>query len=611
MSWLTSLSETYDNFYADGKRDNVKKHSDCIVPVGFISKKAFVTVYLDRNGKFVSAAIDSNNNVIMPSIPSAVAKTGDNPAPFPLYDELKYTAGDLSEIVGADYGIYFESYIKALREWAAEDNAPHVLSVLLNYLEEKTLASDILASSKIQRKKLNSKGVVEFCIYDDAIGDAIRIADMPSVRDSWTKRLEKLLGKPGLCYASGNVVPIATTHSKIYGNSKFISSKDTQTIFQYKGRFTSAEEACTIGYDTSEKAYNTLRWLIDRQGYKNGRFKFVAWSKDCSSIVQPDDVLSELLEEEDETVLDTAEDYSRRLASRLAGFHKNISRGSGDHVILLGTEQATDGRESIDYYSELGGDEYLARLEKWYTGCCWRLSWKDKNEKQHTGIITPRIDSMARAVFGGEAVSTANNDSACKKAITKQVQKFSHDILYCISGGGSAPAGYTMMAYHRALKPQSFHTRKNSWLRNEWTECMGVALAMLKSLNKKGEYKVALDTKETDRSYRFGRLLAVADVIEEKALRGRSERMTNAARMFTSMQQHPAATWSNLENKLIPYLAQLTPGSRSWFRGLIDEICSTGPDMMTGNSSLTPRFIEGYHNQRYELLHSKNEKENN
>lgn len=607
MSWLTSLSETYDNFYSGA----YEQTDDRIVPVGFIKKDVLFTVFLDADGNFYSASRNEKKMVQAPSSPKAAVRTG-LPTPFPLYDELRYVAGDLPGMLGNQYEAYFESYITALREWSRSEGAPSALRLLLGYLEQKTLANDLKTAGCITGKDLESeklcKGMVEFQIYNGQEQVFLGIAEMPEVQKSWLKRLMDSMGVAGLCYASGEMMPIMGIHPKLVGNTKLISSKDAQRIFQYKGRFDSASDACTIGYETSEKAHNTLLWLIDRQGNrvftKEYNLYFIAWNKECYDVIQPDDL--EFLGIEPKTKIDTAEDYAKFLSARIAGYQKKPAYAPANHVVLIGLEAATPGRMSINYYEELGGNEYLERLEKWYRRCFWRISWYDKDKKNHIGVITPSIEEMEKAVFGADFITRIKSKK--ETSGTKQVKHFYLNMLACISGGRRVPIGYAMTAYHRVLKPQSFRDKSGSWQKDDWINCMGVALAMLKSANTKEEYNVALNEKETDRSYLYGRLTAVADEIESKALRETdSDRMTNAVRLFTAMQQRPATTWQSLEEKLNPYFGKLSAISRARYMRLIDSIIELGDNLMGDNSPLAPRFIEGYHNQRYVLLNKKEE----
>lgn len=614
MSWLSALSDTYDNFYGSGVADK----NDPIVPVGFVEKSITFSVYLDENGNFVRAD-KGEKKLLIPSSPSAAGRTGP-PIPYPLYDEIRYVAGDTTEVLpeslNADFTAYFDAYITQLREWSEADGSPHVLSVLLGYLERKTLFRDLCEAGCINTEKdfastsAFSKGIksmVAFCIYIPSKNEYVDIASMPEIASSWCDHLLSTISSTGICYAEGNMTALASKHQKLYGNAKLISSENSFNKFQYEGRFTSADEACTVGYATSEKAHNTLRWLISRQGFQKFSLKFVTWSKKCYDVIQPSEDPEDLLGDEEEIRIDTAEDYAKRINMMLSGYKAKIPDEKNDSIVMIGLEAATPGRFSINYYQELDSDDYLERLGKWYKGCCWRLNYFGKDRTLHTGIMTPSIGSMGNAVFGKRSMNDARSDLKAEKSGTKQVKSFYLDMFSCIAEGRRAPTGYTMAAYHRVLKPQSFTDRNGSYDQYEWLNCMAVTLAMLKSTDMKGVYNVALNEHETDRSYLYGRLLAIADVMEENVLRTQSDnRQTNAVRLFTAMQQHPAATWSNLEQKILPYEAKLSAGLRTWYNRQIDEIYHIGVDMGS-NAPLSPRFIEGYHNQRYELKNRKKE----
>ena len=612
MSWLTSLSETYDNFYGgEYEQTGVR-----IVPVGYIEKNVLFTVYLDANGRFRDAERHKNKSVRMPSSPKAAGRTGGGAIPYPLFDELRYIAGDLSELLGLSFEKYFDSYMTSLGEWCGEQDAPSVLGLLYDYLDGRTLASDLKkngyitdkdSASKSSRENLY-KGIVEFKVYDDAKHDYVSISERDDIRDSWKNRLIDSMGNQGLCYADGKMTPIIEKHQKLFGSAKLISSKCNQRTFQYNGRFCSADDACLIGYETSEKAHNTLRWLINRQGFRKFNLFFVAWSKECYDIIQPDNEL-DFLGLSPEIRLDTAEAYSNFISARLAGYRKRSPAYEPEkRIILMGIETATLGRASINYYEELGGSEYLERIERWYKSCSWRITVRGNDGTRYTAVSTPVLDDIAYAVFGKDTVLSAKRSGKEENSGTKQLRHFCLNMLACIYGGRRVPIGYAMTAYHRVLDPQSFRGRGGNWQRNDWIECMGTALAMLNSADIKEEYNVALNEKETDRSYLYGRLTAIADIIEAKVSRGADGGgMTNAVRLFTAMQQRPATTWQNLEMKLSPYLGKLGAPSRMWYERLIDAVFNLGDNITGSNSPLSPRFIEGYHNQRYVLINGKKE----
>ncbi|MDO4556300.1 MAG: type I-C CRISPR-associated protein Cas8c/Csd1, partial [Lachnospiraceae bacterium] len=70
-----------------------------------------------------------------------------------------------------------------------------------------------------------------------------------------------------------------------------------------------------------------------------------------------------------------------------------------------------------------------------------------------------------------------------------------------------------------------------------------------------------------DRSYLFGRLLAVADKAENDAydLEDRGKRTTNAKRYWKRFSTNPGDTWQVIEEHLNPYLEKL--GKMSYQNG--------------------------------------------
>ena len=113
-----------------------------------------------------------------------------------------------------------------------------------------------------------------------------------------------------------------------------------------------------------------------------------------------------------------------------------------------------------------------------------------------------------------------------------------------------------------------------------------------------------LDTQNTDRSYLFGRLLAVAEQVEYAATKNeRSNASTNAERMFTQFTIRPGKTWFNLEKQLQPYYDKLYKqgggGLVQYFKGVIQEIISKmSPEDFASNKALSEMFLLGYYGQR-------------
>lgn len=110
---------------------------------------------------------------------------------------------------------------------------------------------------------------------------------------------------------------------------------------------------------------------------------------------------------------------------------------------------------------------------------------------------------------------------------------------------------------------------------------------------------MALDQNSTNRSYLFGRLLAVAEMVESRAYGKDEGRETNALRLQKAFALRPLSGWRMLEEKLEPYYKRLDPGLRQYYRGLEQEIVgklsAADGDL---NKKLDDVYLLGYYHQR-------------
>ena len=110
---------------------------------------------------------------------------------------------------------------------------------------------------------------------------------------------------------------------------------------------------------------------------------------------------------------------------------------------------------------------------------------------------------------------------------------------------------------------------------------------------------MALDKNCVDRSYLFGRLLAIADAVENSVYTGEDRRETNALRMQKAFALRPLASWRLLEEKLEPYYKQLSPGLCQYYRKLTQEIVDK---LFVSDGKLNQKlddiYLLGYYHQR-------------
>ena len=114
---------------------------------------------------------------------------------------------------------------------------------------------------------------------------------------------------------------------------------------------------------------------------------------------------------------------------------------------------------------------------------------------------------------------------------------------------------------------------------------------------------MALDENRTKRDYLYGRLLALADSLEQWALyKAGDKRQTNAARLMQRFADHPYSTWRSLELSLIPYKARLGGISTNRQR-LIDKVKNMfeSVDDFENDKPLSGEFLLAYSCQKEAL----------
>ena len=117
---------------------------------------------------------------------------------------------------------------------------------------------------------------------------------------------------------------------------------------------------------------------------------------------------------------------------------------------------------------------------------------------------------------------------------------------------------------------------------------------------------MSLEEGRNSRDYLYGRLLAVAENIEERALHAVNEkRETSAAKLMQRFSSRPCSTWRNLELALIPYKNRLRSKRPSVLlerEKLLDAVMEQfQPGEFIDDGALSGEFLLGYHCQRAAL----------
>jgi CRISPR-associated protein Csd1 len=278
-----------------------------------------------------------------------------------------------------------------------------------------------------------------------------------------------------------------------------------------------------------------------------------------------------------------------KLRNKIAGYKADLGDTSG--VVVMGLDSATAGRMAITFYRELTGSDFLKRIEQWHETCAWVHNYRfiesnDNKKKKRTYLRfvgAPAPKDIAEAAYGIRA------DDKLKKATVER-------LLPCIIDGQKIPRDIVDSAIRRACNRAGM----DGW---EWNKTLSIACALFRKLNEKEGYSMALDESRRTRDYLYGRLLALADSLEQWALNKAGEdRQTNAARLMQRFADHPYSTWKTIELSLAPYKARL--GGQSQKRqALIDKVHSMfgSPEDYIGDKKLSGEFLLGYHCQREAL----------
>lgn len=613
MSWLEKLHQTYGNNLGNiaNPNDNIP-----LLPMFHTTQNAQIHIVLDGNGKCLEANVITKENAqtIIPATEASAGRSGAKIAPHALFDTLQYVAGDYLEFGGNpnkkknESG--FDPYIKALQEWVLNSKDCKLQSVL-SYLKKGQLIKDLIMK-KVLFKNTDGKLTEKWTESTEAppIFKAIKQAnkkgqfeafvrfsvEMPGVNPpelwkdsklwmSWAEYYATLQGSCNVCMVTGVICNIASNHPKNIrfpgDGAKLISSNDKEG-FTYLGRFTNDSEACGIGIEITQKAHSALRWLIDRQGKRDGEQAVVAWAVSGADIPDPQADTFSLLFGGEQTqpppkVGYTAQEIGIALSKKMAGYCSSLK--STDDVVVIGLDSASPGRMAISFYRELTGSEFLGRIESWHTGCCWQQYFG--KDRVFYGAPAPR--DIAEAAYGRRL------DDKLKKSTIGR-------LIPCIIDGTPIPRDLVESCVRRA----SNRIGIEYW---EWEKALGIACALYRKSHKKEEYVMALDENRTTRDYLYGRLLALAENLEHWALRTSGEnRPTNAERLMQRFADHPYSTWRTIELALVPYKARLG-GKSNKIQKLIDAIHNTfvSPEEYGRDDKLSGEFLLGYHCQRAAL----------
>ena len=592
------LSQTEDIF--DYRDDGTEP----LTPVSHILQNAQLEITLTDEGKFLSAAAvaKEDSSTIIPATEESAGRTS-RPEPHPLCDQLAYLAPSDDK--------KHEAYLALLAAWAESPYSHPLVRAVLTYVRSGTILSDLERERIIVRNADGSLGSGKLagtdyakCLVrwrmipapDEEKSESYR---NPVLFEKWASFYNDLrVGQPhGICQISGEEDVLCQSHPKgtlssAYG-AKLISANDSAN-FTYRGRFATPEAAVSVGYTASRMAHSALRWLATNHGKQSGDRIFLCWNPEGKET--PGNLLYAFDAGEDKRDFVS---YREELRKTLDGYGNKLR--PQDDVVIAALEAATTGRLSVTYYTEMKSADLLDRIEHWYDTCAW--------DGGKFNVPTPSFREIILCAFG----KPSGNGLSLDKRDAKLAGKYFQKLLSCLTEGRSIPPDLVRALAARADTPQAYEAGPLARIRH-------TACALIRKYRndqaKREEWKVTLDTENRDRSYLFGRLLAVLEQAEAATYGKEDRRETNALRRLTRYTQQPMHTARALYEKLNPYLNRLMrnkPGLYRLYRALFDQLFGLLDELehTSLNEPLEDVYLLGYSSQRSALFTKQEQNETN
>lgn len=598
MGLLQQAYRTYEYAEKSCVGKNIEGEKEPLAPIGHFIKKSSVEITLDGDGSFVGASeIDKHNAmIIVPVTEDSLGRSSTSASkhPYPLCEQIDYLMSDNEE--------KYNNYLEQLEKWVQSKYSHPILEAVLKYVKKGTIVNDVVGANAVSTDEngniKDKKAFVRWRVI--GIGD--------ESGPCWTNRNlqnlyieyynSKLVGvDKDVCMVSGEILPIARMHAKgvvsMNGNAKLISANDSSN-FTYRGRFCDESEALTVGYEISQKAHNALRWLIANQGEYFGGRMFLCFNPEGKPCPKPTKgIMARKSDTNEDKVAYTPSDYIEKLQKTLKGWKIQLPLNA--NIITAVFDAATTGRLSISYYSEIAANDFIDRLGYWDETCCWI--------NRRFGIQSPSLRRIAEYAFG----TLRNDHFEVDDNLLKNVML---RLVSCRLEKSKLPQDVEKQLVKKASSLYLYKDDKSNKLRSE---LLFVTCAVIRKFYNdyyKEEWEMALNPEKKDRSYQYGRLLAVLEMAEWVACKD-EERETNAIRMQAIFAQRPQyATRVILEQLKRAYYKHLSVGSRIFFERLIGQIMDKLSEFEEeANKPLKDTYLLGYYLQKNELYTKKAETE--
>lgn len=561
-----------------------------LLPLSHMIKDVQLEIVINANGDFCSAkklikakkgeySEFSMDTIIPTTIESTGSRTSSKIAPYPLCENIGYLQCGSKK---------YEAFVKQLIAWETSPYGDEKLTAIRRYLEKGTIIEDLQKENLIQKDSDSS--FIRWRVIGVKSREEACWKDRELFR-KWSEYYELLVSKEfakGICMITGEEISLApSTPKKIlnqHANAKLISSDDKYN-FVFRGRFKSSNQANSIGYISFQKVYVVLQWLLnnDFASFRVDDRKYIIWNPKGHKVMN---IIQSPFGNKSKELF-TPSDYRRELNDTFTGFREALP--TTEDVVIACFDAATTGRLALVYYNELMASDFLDRINNWYASCYWYF---------YKNVQSPTLYNIVRFAFGSQR---GNKEDSTIEIDEKVLKLHMQRLFTCMIEQAHLPYDIVRALTIKASMPLCYNKKNRE-------DILFVANAIIrKYFNDKAHKEVwtmSLDKNNADRSYLFGRVLAVMEQVERQTYNLGESREPNAIRLQAAFCARPYSTMAVLYERLNPYFTQLYPGSRKKYKDLLGEIIEKldMTDDSLKNRPLEPQYLMGYFLQRNEFF---------
>ncbi len=620
MSLLTALLDSYDYALENDMVGKPDHFGNILLPMYYNSMKSngknIIELLLSKESDLLEAhLLPEGETIQFPVTEDSVARSS-GVAPHPLVDSASY--------VIQDEGKRSAAYMDQMENWLAYDDNDFVRIIhdfliqpgILDAVKQKVKDSE---EDEAEKQKKNAVAIdFEKVFFTFSVENYdglknISVSENSDLQARYKAYVEHLnANDPSkekiTCNLSGKQDYLCIKHQPLMGTARLVS-QITANDENWRGRFTVADQNIKLGMETSQKIHLMAKYLLsgkETRRWLGEQANMVSWfSDDLSNAVafdpsksaeMPAGIFGKLLAEQEEKsdAPAIADEMTENIVKSFTNGKRLFSDDATYYIAIF--DKISNGRVATKYFRALSASRLKENLVAWQEKYHWRGYSKENRDK----VFTPSPRRMVLAAYGVERDGFL--EISKKDFLKNQYQ----NILTALVEGRSIPENF-----EKALTVNIRHRQNYD---HTWMEVKFCALAVLKD---KGGFKDAMLNREnTDRSYLFGRLLALFERMEAGTFGEKEERSTNAEKMWTSYTNHPATMMMRLRNLLKPYERKMATSEQN--RGLyfklsrdISEVTNMLHDNYDMDSAEVNRpldygFIFGYEAQMRDIFTKRN-----